>query len=173
MTYQENLKKTQEWGEPQPPWEDWIIKRYASDGSIKEATLSGQGEAQRVMQLFRDLGLEGPFELVCRPRAEEVVVTSYRNEPEEEPVIHPDYIYTDRDGDEWEHIDGRWISGDTHAERVATREASLGLETLPETFGPYQRDRLVPETTEQDDEPEFYPVKPDIFAATYEEVSNE
>ena len=69
--------------------------------------------------------------------------TEQDDEPAFDPsYIHPDYIYTDRDGDEWEHIDGRWISGDTHAERVATREASLGLETLPETFGPYQRDRL-------------------------------
>ena len=54
----------------------------------------------------------------------------------------PAYIYTDRDGDEWEHIDGRWITGDTHAERVTEREVSLGGASLPDTFGPYRKARL-------------------------------
>lgn len=99
----------------QPLREDWIIKRYASDGSIKEATFSGQEEAQRVMQLFRDLGLEGHFELVCRPRAEDVVVTSYRNEPEEEPLAKSvekeedggfdrEKSYRDDAGDTWSYL---------------------------------------------------------------------
>ena len=54
----------------------------------------------------------------------------------------PAYIYTDRDGDEWECLGGRWITGDTHAERVAMREVSPGRDGLPEEYGPYRKDRL-------------------------------
>ncbi len=97
--------------------EDWIIKRYAPDGSIKEATFSGQEEAQRAMQLFRDLGLEGHFELVCRPRAEDVVVERHHlaagpSEDEGEPgspgLFDESKQYIDREGDVWSCHESRW-----------------------------------------------------------------
>lgn len=49
------------------------------------------------------------------------------------------YIYTDRDGDEWECIDGWWFTGDTHAKRAAKREYRVGRTSLPEEYGPYTR----------------------------------
>lgn len=54
----------------------------------------------------------------------------------------PAYIYTDRDGAEWEHIDGRWVPGYTHAKRVDSREAGFGHASLPEEYGPYRKARL-------------------------------
>lgn len=54
----------------------------------------------------------------------------------------PAYIYTDRDGREWEYLGGRWITGDTHAERVTAREDSPGRASLPDAFAPYRKDRL-------------------------------
>lgn len=110
MTCQENLRKTQEWEEPQPPRGDWIIKRHIPNGDIRETAFSDQEEARRAMQLFREFGIEGHFELVCRPRAEDVVVTSYRNEPEEEPPAKAEEekggfdrerVYRDDSGDTW------------------------------------------------------------------------
>ena len=53
----------------------------------------------------------------------------------------PAYIYTDRDGDECEYLDGRWVPGDTHTERVAKRNAGFGLDSLPEEYGPYRKAR--------------------------------
>ena len=76
----------------------------------------------------------------------------------------PDYIYTDRDGDEWECLAGRWLTGATHAERVAEREIGLGRDGLPGEYGPYQKDRLAIETAEFD-------LYRDLPASTYEHVS--
>lgn len=61
-------------------------------------------------------------------------------EQDNEPMLHPDYIYSDRDGDEWEYLDGQWITGNTHAKRVAAaREDSPGIDSLLAEFAPYTR----------------------------------
>lgn len=93
---------------------DWIIKRHAPNGDVKEETFSGQEEARNTMQALRQLGLEGHFELVCRPRAEDVVVASYRNQPEKEPLDKPkkeeddgfdrEKSYRDDSGDIWSYL---------------------------------------------------------------------
>lgn len=56
-----------------------------------------------------------------------------------ETEFDPAYLYRDKDGDEWEYIEGRWITGYTHDERVTSREAGFGLKTLPDRWGPYTR----------------------------------
>lgn len=130
---------------------DWIIKRYASDGSIKEATFSGQEEAQRVMQLFQDLGLEGNFELVCRPRAEDVVVTSYRNELEGEPLDKPEddsdfdreKTYRDSEGDIWTYLSSQ--SGRDPGWYYQEREGGL-------RYGPFSAPLMGPHEEVVDEE---------------------
>lgn len=57
-------------------------------------------------------------------------------------VFSADYIYIDSDGDEWECLDGRWITGDNHYERVAEGEVTPGRDNPPEEYGPYRKDRL-------------------------------
>lgn len=96
----------------QPLQGDWIIKRYIPNGGTRETAFSDQEEARRAMQLFREFGIEGHFELVCRPRVEDVVVTSYRNEPEKEPLDKPEggggfdreKAYRDDSGDTWTYL---------------------------------------------------------------------
>ncbi len=56
-----------------------------------------------------------------------------------ELVFDPAFVYRDKDGDEWEHIDGRWITALTHAERVDNRNMGLGHDGLPADYGPYTR----------------------------------
>ena len=101
--------------EVNPLRRDWIVKHYTQDGSVREATFSDQEEAQRVMQIFRGLDLEGHFELVCRPRVEEVVVDSYRNEPVKKEGgealsvsgFDRDKSYRDESGDIWTYLSGQ------------------------------------------------------------------
>ncbi len=90
---------------------DWIIKSHTPDGNTKEKAFSSQEEARHTMEALREFGLEGHFELVCRPRAEDVVVTSYRNEPEEKPLDKPEddkfdreKSYRDDAGDIWTYL---------------------------------------------------------------------
>ena len=59
--------------------------------------------------------------------------------PERVPEFDPAYTYLDKDGDECEYLDGRWVPGDTHTERVAKRNAGFGLDSLPAEYGPYTR----------------------------------
>lgn len=95
---------------------DWIIKWRTPSGDSKEETFSSQEEARRAMKIFRDFGIKGHFELVCRPRVEDVVVTSYRNEPEDEPPpkskeeddeFDLEKTYRDSTGDIWTYLSGQ------------------------------------------------------------------
>ena len=53
--------------------------------------------------------------------------------------VQTQHLYRDRDGDEWEHIDGRWVVGVTHADRVAAGEIGAGTAILPDEYEPYTR----------------------------------
>lgn len=58
-------------------------------------------------------------------------------EQDDVPVFDTAYTYSDKDGEEWEYLDGRWVTDDTHTGRVAKRKVSFGLDSLPAEYGPY------------------------------------
>lgn len=60
---------------------------------------------------------------------------------ESKPKYDKDKVWKDKDGDVWEYIEGAWVTGDTHEERVEAGHEMLEFgdyyTDLPEAYAPY------------------------------------
>lgn len=57
----------------------------------------------------------------------------------EEEEFDPAYLYSDKDGEIWEYLDGKWVQGDSRTDRLVSANVNHGLNNLLPKYGPYTR----------------------------------
>lgn len=94
----------------------WFIKKYV-DGEATETNVASREDGSKVLEYLRSAEIEGTYELVCRPRAEDVVVERHHlaggSSEDEEASESPGFFdeskrYIDRNGDIWSCRESRW-----------------------------------------------------------------
>lgn len=122
------------------------VNRFGSISALDTSTrgawalsrdiLTPTGRKDRLI-LDRDVPEGDPIEVAGDDHASHLA--SCAEMDDDEPEFDPAYTYRDKDGETWEHLDGKWVQGDSRMDRLVSRNVNHGLNNLLPKFGPYTR----------------------------------